>query len=65
MKIAIRTDAGPALDPRNAEALTAPTLDALQREMEAQLAAELTASNANARLQAILDRLREQGLLFF
>jgi hypothetical protein len=65
MKIAIRTDAGSTLDPRNAEALAAPTLDALQREMEVQLAAEPTASNTHARLQAILDRLREQSRLFF
>ncbi len=63
MKIIISTDAGPALDPRNAEALAAPALDALQRELETQLATEPTARLTHERLQAVLDRLHQQGQL--
>ncbi|RTL71913.1 MAG: hypothetical protein EKK41_07500 [Hyphomicrobiales bacterium] len=64
MNITITADAGVALAPRNAEALAAPALAALQREIETQLATESTARPTHERLQAVLDRLHQQGLLF-
>lgn len=63
MKISVMTDAGDALDPRNAEALAAPGLEALQREIETQLVTEPATRTTHENLQTVLDRLHQQGLL--
>jgi hypothetical protein len=64
MKFTVRTEAGPSLDPRRAEALAAPALAALQQEIDSAFADDPSGRSDNEIVRETLERLRERGLIF-
>ena len=63
MRITVSTEGGSELDPRNAEALAAPALEALQQEIDAALADDPAGRSDDDKLRAALERLRDRGLI--